>query len=36
MDEVARVSEMIFGDPPSFDHILDVLAEVERTTNERR
>jgi hypothetical protein len=27
------MKEMIFGDPPSFTHILEVVAEVEREAN---
>ncbi|HEY1377954.1 MAG TPA: nucleotidyl transferase AbiEii/AbiGii toxin family protein, partial [Gemmataceae bacterium] len=28
-----RMGEMIFGDPPTFDHLLDVLRRIEQTVN---
>jgi hypothetical protein len=31
--DYAAMSEMFFGDPPTFDEILEVLQEIETTVN---
>ena len=33
-EDYGKMQEMIFGEPPSFDHLLAVLAEIQRQINE--
>lgn len=35
-DDYAKMQEMIFGEVPPLEHIFEVLAELERTINEKR
>ena len=34
-EDYGKMREMIFGEPPAFEYLLKVLAEIERRVNDR-